>query len=269
MCPNCRAFITTDDKICPYCQFQMGAKAVEQRTPADALGGLIPHGLYTTSMILLVNAGLYLVTLLHTGEPTGSGLDMGSPDGRTLVAFGAMFHPLIATQWWRLITAGFLHGSALHILMNSWALFNLGPLVDQAFGTRRFLVIYLVSTVAGFLASFLYGTSLSVGASAGLCGLVGAMIAVTMRDKSAYGRAILSSCVQSIVLTLIMGFSLSFVDNAAHIGGVSGGFAIALVTGTPGFSASVESFWRFAAGAAMAITAVAFLMMFLQLSSLS
>ena len=55
MCPNCRAFITTDDKVCPNCQFTVVPKAVDRRTPADALGGLIPHARFTTMLILLIN----------------------------------------------------------------------------------------------------------------------------------------------------------------------------------------------------------------------
>ncbi len=66
MCPNCRAFITTDDKVCPYCQFTVGPKAVERRNPADALGGLIPHARFTTMLIMLINTGLYIAMVIHT-----------------------------------------------------------------------------------------------------------------------------------------------------------------------------------------------------------
>ena len=65
MCPQCRAFISTDDKICPYCQAQLEPRT-ERRTPSDLLGGLIPHGRFVTMMILLINTGLYIVTVLHS-----------------------------------------------------------------------------------------------------------------------------------------------------------------------------------------------------------
>src|SRR5678815_777795 len=154
MCPNCRAFITSDDKICPYCQHQVGAPAIERRSPPDVLGGLIPHQRFVTMLILLINTGLYLATMLRVTQQGGGG-GLGDLDNRTLVDFGAKFAPYILSggQWWRLITAGFLHGNLLHILMNSWVLFDLGPQVNQAFGTPRFLTIYFVSTVTGFLAS--------------------------------------------------------------------------------------------------------------------
>ena len=62
MCPNCRAFITTKDKICPYCGVGVGPRAVDRRHPADVLGGLIPAERFTTTVILMINFGMYLVT---------------------------------------------------------------------------------------------------------------------------------------------------------------------------------------------------------------
>ena len=75
MCPNCRAFITTDDKVCPYCEVQVGPRAIDRRSPADVLGGLIPHARFTTMLILLLNTGLYLAMVLQTSR-TGSGMAM-------------------------------------------------------------------------------------------------------------------------------------------------------------------------------------------------
>ena len=66
MCPNCRAFITTDDKICPYCNTKVGARAVDLNRPKDALGGLIPQARFTTVILMLINTGLYLGTVLYT-----------------------------------------------------------------------------------------------------------------------------------------------------------------------------------------------------------
>ena len=60
MCPNCRAFITADDKVCPYCDAQVGARVIDRRMPDDLLGGWIPHARFTTVMILLLNAGLFI-----------------------------------------------------------------------------------------------------------------------------------------------------------------------------------------------------------------
>jgi rhomboid protease GluP len=267
MCPNCRAFITADDKICPYCQAQVGARSMEQRSSPDVLGGLIPHHRFVTMVILLINTGLYLAMMLRMTQQGSSGF--GDPDMQTLVDFGAKYAPYIIGrgEWWRLITAAFLHGGLLHILMNSWVMFDLGPQVNVAFGTPRFLAIYFASSVTGYLASLYFSAAISIGASAGLCGLIGAMIALGTRDRSAFGAALRRQYIQWMVYLLIFGLLPGFnVDNAAHIGGVVGGFVVAYLAGTPGFNAAIENFWRLAAGLSVAATAYAFFQMFLHLT---
>src|SRR5580704_18071154 len=172
MCPSCRAFVTTSDRVCPYCDAQLGARAVDRRAPGEILGGLIPQARFTTIMILLINTGLFLAQSLnpHSG----------------LLEFGASLPaPMMEGQWWRLVTAGFFHGGILHILMNSWVLFDLGAEVEQFYGTSRMIVFYFVSTFTGFLASSMLGGHASLGASAAIFGLIGSMLAVGLTDKSA------------------------------------------------------------------------------------
>jgi rhomboid protease GluP len=267
MCPNCRAFITSDDKICPYCQAQVGERVIDRRSPSDVLGGLIPHQRFVTMLILLINSGLYVAMMLRMTQQGASGFR--DPDLQTLVDFGAKYAPYIfgRGEWWRLITAAFLHGGILHILMNSWVLFDLGPQVNEAFGTPRFLSIYLVSSVTGFLASLYFSAAVSIGASAGLCGLIGAMIALGTRDRSAWGSALRRQYIHWMIYLLIFGLVIQGVDNAAHLGGLAGGFVVAYLAGTPGFSEGAENFWRLAAGLCLAATGYAFFQMFLQLTS--
>ena len=265
MCPNCRAFITTDDKVCPYCEFQVGPRAIDRRSPADVLGGLIPHARFTTSMILLLNMGLFIATGLRASS-TGAG-DWSNLDFNTLYDFGAKVGtPIRLGQWWRLITAGFLHGGLFHVLMNSWALFDLGAQVEENYGTSRYLAFYLVSTVTGFLASFWWTPALSIGSSAGIFGLIGAMIALGVRDRSAWGGQVRSVYTRWAVYGLLMGLLPFFaIDNAAHLGGLAGGFGIAYVADRPGYSNAVERFWQVAAAICLAITAFSFAQVFLRL----
>jgi rhomboid protease GluP len=264
MCPNCRAFITTDDKVCPYCEAVVGPRVIEQRSPSPVLGGLIPHARFITVMILLINTGLYIATVLESSR-AGGGFD---PDARALVDFGAKYNPLInGGQWWRLLTAGFLHGGVLHILMNSWVLFDLGTQIEETFGTSRYLVLYFTSTITGFLASYYWSPAISMGASAGIMGLIGAMIAHGVRERSAYGTAVRNLYMRWAFYVLLMGLLPFGIDNAAHIGGLAGGFIVGYITGTPGYSRTVERFWQIASGIALAMTVAAFSQMFLWLMS--
>lgn len=263
MCPNCRAFITTSDKTCPYCEFKVGPRAIERRSPADVFGGLIPHARFTTVVILLINTGLYIAMAIHSMQSSGRG-SITDLDPYTLLDFGAKYGPRIrAGDWWRLITAGFLHGGVLHILMNSWVLFDLGAQAEENYGTSRYLVIYFFTTITGFYASFLWSPTLSIGSSAGIFGLIGAMIALGVRDRSSYGAAVRSLYMRWAMYGLLMGLLPLFaVDNAAHIGGLIGGFTLAYVAGTPRLVGSIESVWRALAGVAIATTVIAFAMMF-------
>jgi len=256
MCPHCRAFITTDDKVCPYCNNQVGQRAVERRTPADALGGLIPQARFTTIVLLLINIGLYAATLLYTSRTTGQA--SSDPSDRALFEFGDKYvQAILAGQWWRLITAGFLHGGLLHIGMNMWVLFDLGAQTEEAYGTSRFLAIYLVSSFTGYLASFYFSLAPSVGASAALFGLIGAMIAVGVRERSAYGAAIKSQYVRWAVYGLVFSF-LPSIDIYAHIGGLIGGFVLGYIAGTPRVAGPLERIWQGVAVLAVAITGFAF-----------
>jgi rhomboid protease GluP len=264
MCPHCRAFITTSDKICPYCNEAVGPRSVDQRSPSP-IGGFIPQVRFNTIIILVINFGLYLATSLYSmNAGRGSAMNL---DGYTLVNFGAMFTPLIREgQWWRLVTAGFLHGGLLHILMNSWVLFDLGAQVEELFGASRMLTIYFISNVFGFYVSSLVKPGPSIGASAALCGLIGAMIALGVRDRTGFGAAIRAVYIRWLIYILLFSF-LPGVDMAAHVGGFVGGFVVAYLAGDPRYSTSLtEKLWRFCAFCCILLTAASFLMMYLWFS---
>ena len=271
MCPNCRAFITTDDKVCPYCEIKVGPKAIERRSPSDLLGGLIPHARFTTVVILTINVGLYLATMLYSMR--GGNESLMDLDGQTLLLFGAKYSPAVfAGEYWRLLTAGFLHGGLLHIFMNSWVLFDLGTQVEEVYGTSRMVVIYTVSTVLGFLASALWFSGLSVGASAGIFGLIGAMISVGMRNRSAMGDHIRGMYTRWAIYGLLFGLLPGMrIDNAAHLGGLAGGFAVAWVAGQPGLlpHSWKERLWNWSCGIAIAATVLAFAKMFLSFQGMA
>ncbi len=258
MCPNCRAFITTNDKVCPYCGEPVGPRQIDVRDPAPVLGGLIPAAHFTTVIILVINLGLYIATywLEHNGFN----------DNMALWALGAKFGPSMygEHQWWRLVTAGFLHGGLLHIAMNSWVLYDVGAQVEQLYGTSRFLVIYFIGTVAGFYFSLVMNPGLSIGASAGITGLIGAMIAFGVANRTSVGIAIRNFYLRWVVYILAIGFIGGFgTDNWAHIGGLAGGFVVGYIAGTPVHSSRPrEAMWRVLSSACIVTTALCFWMVY-------
>jgi rhomboid protease GluP len=258
MCPNCRAFITTNDRVCPYCDVKLGPRAVDRRSPSDV--GWIPAARFTTTVILLINLGLYLATVLFSMRGQGGGSLMAI-DGQTLILFGAKVPFLIAAgEYWRLITAGFLHGGLFHIMMNSWVIYDLGTSVEETYGTSKYLTLYLVSTVFGFVASTWWSPSLSVGASAGLFGLIGAMIAAGLKTRTPLGSALRAHYTQWAIYGLAIGLLPMFrVDNAAHLGGLAAGFALAYAAGTRRLTAHwTDKLWTLTAVVSVLVTLAAF-----------
>ena len=253
MCPNCRAFVTTSDRVCPYCEMQLGPRAIERRDPGEVLGGLIPHARFTTVMILLINTGLFLADYLN---PQAG-----------LTRFGASLPaPYMQGQWWRLVTAGFLHGGVFHILMNSWVLFDLGAEVEQLYGTSRLIVFYFVSTITGFWTSSHLGFHSSVGSSAGIFGLIGAMLAFGVSDRSALGSMVKSLYMRWVIYGLVLSF-LPGVDFWAHIGGLAGGFITGWLASTPRARLMwKEPLLRALAGISIAVTFLAFGMLYLAMT---
>lgn len=249
MCPNCRAFITTADKVCPYCDLQVGPKAIERRAElSGTIAGLIPNARFTTSMILLLNFAFFLATEF---DKSGHLINAGASN------------PLVFLRgdWWRLITAGLFHGGIFHILMNSWVLFDLGSQVEEIYGSDRLIIFYFGSTVGGFLLSSYLGNA-AVGASAGVYGLLGVMIALGRSARTALGDHIAGIYTRWAVFGLVMSF-LPGIDMAAHIGGLVVGFGLAFASGQPNrLNPKSAALWKWGAFACLGVTALAIMRMF-------
>jgi rhomboid protease GluP len=135
-----------------------------------------------------------------------------------------------AGQWWRLLTPMVLHGGILHIFLNSYVLYIFGPNVEQAFGTARFVAMYVIAGFMGCVASYVIPPdNPSLGASGAIFGLAGILFAyLYKRRRSTFIREYLRSITTFIVANLIIGFVLSsFIDNWAHLGGLVAGGLLA------------------------------------------
>ncbi len=155
-------------------------------------------------------------------------------DERLLVALGKVNERILAGEVWRLVTASFVHLNVLHLFVNASSLAALGPFVERLFGKARFLVIFVLGGAMGMLASVVWTPPPSLGASAGLFALVGALITTAARSRremsSTARRLVLRQSSTIVLLNLALGFILvGFIDNAAHIGGLVGGLALGLV----------------------------------------
>ncbi len=256
MCPNCRAFITTRDRVCPYCGVQLGPRAIDM-PGSELAASLVPRANLTSIIVLIVNATFFLIELIVSRQMANAPL--GSLNSAVALYLGAEYPPLIhAGQWWRLITAGFLHGGFWHIAINSWSLFILVTEVEQFYGTSRFIVVYVFSTFTGFWLAYFFG-SVSLGASAAAFGLFGIMLAMGVRHRSdPLAQAIRAHYGQWLILGLVLSF-MPGVSLSAHVGGLVGGFLIGLVGGLPGLPGTPrELLWKVLAAVALLVTLYAF-----------
>ena len=150
-----------------------------------------------------------------------------------LVTLGAQVNSLIADgAVWRLFTAMFLHIGIMHLAFNGWALFSLGREVEMFYGPTSFAVLYLVSGLIGNVAYYLFGLdTLSAGASGAVFGLVGAEVAFFLCNRSLFGklgRQRLSNLAGLIAINLLIGFTVSGINNLAHLGGLVSGLLLGL-----------------------------------------
>src|SRR5437773_275809 len=226
MCPACRGLIERNAGKCPLCGISL--KAPRSRELASSgcgrvLGGLIPVPTTATSALVAANLALFGITWYLTQEAASAAQPapaFGGVDATALVRLGALYAPLVIyrDQWWRLVTAIFLHGGLIHIGFNLWCLFDLGPAVESLFTIPKFIFIYLVTGVFGFVLSLWWRPGLSIGASGAILGLIGVLIGVSFHHGS-IGRDMRAQLLKWVVYIAILGFAIPGTDNAAHAGG--------------------------------------------------
>jgi len=253
MCPNCRAFITINDRVCPYCEASLGPRAIDMRAPAFA-ASFLPRANLTSIIVLAINFAFFVTQLALSSR---------------IEDLGVAFQPYVVRgQWWRLITAGFLHGGWIHLLMNSWSLFILVTEVEQFYGTSRLIVAYVLSTFAGFLCAMIFTPySPVLGASCAAFGLMGVMLAMGIGKRAdPLTQAVRQHYGQWIVFGLVMSLG-GGISMAGHIGGLIGGFLAGFIAGRPGIPGSArETFWKFAAAFALAVVLLSWYLDFAYIS---
>jgi rhomboid protease GluP len=191
--------------------------------------GFVPFVTGTTIVV-------YVLTLLWSGGRIGMrGFDFLAPSGCSLLRFGASgeIPVFLLDRWWTVLSASWLHGSALHILFNVLWIRQLAPEVGELYGPGRMAIIYTIAGACGFVLSsaaahylpplplLSSGAGLTVGASAAIFGLLGALVYYGRRTGS---HVVHSQAVYWAVMLFIFGVVMSGVDNYAHVGGFAGGW---------------------------------------------
>lgn len=239
LCETCGNMTTAELSYCMHCG-ALSREAVEamqqDRAEHRFFTDLAVRATPVTTAILVINILIYLIMAAVTGGSILQSL-LYMNDIGVLVAFGAKTNELLRQgEWFRLITPIFLHGGLLHLASNSYAIYAIGPLVEKLYGSARYLLLYLLAGVGGVIGSFIGSrggsqTVPGVGASGAIFGLFGALLVVGYKYRNElpprFRQSIKSGILPVIVINLFIGFSIPFIDNAAHIGGLVTGALLA------------------------------------------
>lgn len=233
VCASCGSLVGVNDDTCYSCGRRnpglWGFGPILRRFGNDfGFTTVIVYGcvaLFALSLLLTVLSGGNLFS--------GSLFSMLGPNRFAYDALGAAgAYPVFAVgRWWTVLSAGWLHGGALHILFNLMWVRQLGPAVEEMYGGARMVIVYTVSSVTGFLLSsflgafaaipFFSGAGYTVGASAPIFGLLGALVHYGHRGGSSMVR---SQAMSYAVTMFVFGLIMPGIDNAAHLGGFAGGY---------------------------------------------
>ncbi|HKV24939.1 MAG TPA: rhomboid family intramembrane serine protease [Candidatus Acidoferrum sp.] len=228
LCPACGTLVGIHAARCHVCgtSLRFSIAAFSKR-----FSGVFGEYDAPATMVLLVSnilmLGVSWMALIAAGGGGWSAILWGL-GGKTQYRLGASFPFSIfyMHEWWRLVTAMFLHGGLIHIGFNMMALWEIGPPVEEVYGSSRYLFIYTLTGAFGFLASAFTG-HYSLGASGAILGLVGVLLAITTKRGGAYMKELRSRLITSVVILFAIGMMPGFaIDNWAHGGGLVAGFLL-------------------------------------------
>lgn len=230
VCPHCRRLNAADEEACAHCGKRLPGAA--ETAVLGSIAEFAEDGVAGTKLMAGICFLLYGASMISDAWRGGG--DLWSLPGvmgfssSTLVRLGSLEGSLMPPEVWRLVSAVFLHGSLLHIVMNMSSLIWLGRELERRLHTARFLVLYVLSGTLGFALSWTWSGvyASSVGASGAIFGLVGAYVAWLLLDRDpAWHRVLISN----LIVALALGVLSPRIDHAAHLGGFCSGFLIGVV----------------------------------------
>jgi rhomboid protease GluP len=233
LCPACGTLVGATATKCHQCGASM---TFSFAAASKSLGRWMPQTSPVTYAMLTICCVMFILSMIITAKLQGFGSPGGGPLD-TLTSLGGISPqvdyrlgaslPLAFNleQPWRFITAIFLHGSILHIAFNMWVLMDIGPMVEELYGSARYLFLFVVSGIGGYILSSFVGHN-SVGASGSLLGLIGVLLAATTGRTSLAAQSLRSGLIRWLIYIGVLGLIMRGTDNFAHLGGVATGYLL-------------------------------------------
>jgi membrane associated rhomboid family serine protease len=216
ICPDCMVFAPVGIRCPDHAGVAQGPARVTTGVRRAAYEG---GGAIVTKTLIAINVLVFFINLAQ-----GSTLNRvsGSLFEKGALFISSPFYPggLADGEWWRLITAAFLHGSLIHLGLNMLVLWIVGAPVEQAIGRGRFLALYVVSGLAGSAGALLFSpNAVTVGASGAIFGILGAALVLESQRNYVLGGQALGL----IVVNLVLSFVIPNISIGGHLGGLAGG----------------------------------------------
>jgi len=234
LCPSCGQLVGAEQNRCGACGTSM---TFSLAAASRGLAGLVPQPNPVTKIMVGLSCFMYLVSLVATFSATEHLSLMGSISGEVLYRMGARdtLELLIGHQWWRLVMPIFLHANLLHIGLNMWVLVDMGPAVEELYGSARYLFFYVATGIFGYVVSTGWDVVLgrpgeSIGASGAIMGIIGLQLAVSSQRGGPYFQMIRNQLIKWIVIIFAFGFIVGGIDNAAHFGGLLSGYLLGRIS---------------------------------------
>jgi len=229
LCPRCRTLIGSEESTCSHC----GASRSAPWWQLINLTRSAFEGDWVVKAIITVNI-LYYALSLVVSVSTGRGGFL-SPGNGSLMLLGATGTiPIEHGRFWSLLSANYLHGGVLHLIFNLMAFRQIAPWVSNEYGASRMFIIYTLGGVFGFWISYLAGVSFTIGASAGICSLIGALLYYGKARGGVYGNSVFREVSGWLVSLLIFGVIIPGINNWGHGGGIIGGILLGWLLGYEG-----------------------------------
>ena len=225
LCPSCGHPAGKDEKTCTRCGARLQGVAVQRAS--KVYNALVPEGVPVVTVVYLLVCGLMFYV---TKQAAPDFLEMAGDEQRaysySLIRYGANVRELVEHgEWWRLVTANYLHGGGMHLAFNVYGLWVAGSVIEDRFGPQRTAVVLVVTGVTGALASYLFSRGFSVGASTAGFGLIAFVVGHVLRYHDASLR---SRFVPWLLYGVIVSFSPG-IDFWGHIGGAAGGLVLGVL----------------------------------------
>jgi rhomboid protease GluP len=232
LCPNCRKLVSAGEARCPYCGISRPGSGWKRVFSSGFLRGADRF----LAWVIYANVGMYLLSLVLRPSAihfTLSPFGMLSPSSESLFLLGATgtIPVFQAGRWWTLIAANYLHGSLLHIVFNMLAFRFLATIVQEEYGTHRMFVLFALGGLVGYVVSLFAGVRFTIGASASVCSLMGAVLYYGKSRGGVHGQLLYKQVGGWALGIFLFGLLVPGINNWAHGGGIVAGVALGAILG--------------------------------------